>query len=157
MDTNEAPETVADPIIHETNSDSELDEEEREHQLNQIDGIFRVLSQEVKIEGTVENAWKKAERLSLREKIVSGELICDLKLPIINIDLEKNENGPGVNYSGQDPRGVNSFVGKLESSYGIKEGLFCKDEDAAGGMTLHGYGRVFFPFYTAEGLFFKGK
>jgi hypothetical protein len=34
MDTNEAPETVADPIIHETNSDSELDEEEREHQLN---------------------------------------------------------------------------------------------------------------------------
>ena len=60
-------------------------------------------------------------------------------------------------YYGQNPEQADTFVGRIETEYGIKEGVFTHDQESVGKIILHGYGRFFYPSYTKEAVFDHGK
>lgn len=76
----------------------------------------------------------------------------NLDLPIVQLTFENGR----VGYYGQDPRRSTHFIGRLDTEYGIKEGVFCSNESELGGMVMNGYGRFVYPSYCLEGNFARG-
>ena len=57
--------------------------------------------------------------------------------------MTRFENEAGEVYIGQDPTVTGTFIGKIEATDRIIEGVFHHNAEAPLGVLLHGYGRVF--------------
>lgn len=74
-------------------------------------------------------------------------------LPIVeNVEIEK-----GFFYSGQTPTLCGSFVGRLQSEFGLEEGEYVHNVKQTSGIGMNGFGRGFTQDRYYEGEYKKGK
>lgn len=82
--------------------------------------------------------WNKAGPFHLQAAIDAKKVTITQDLPIIHVELR-----PGVFYYGQTPTILGSFIGKIEGSNFIDEGVFSSNPSDDLGMSLKQYGRGF--------------
>lgn len=125
-------------------------DEDYEMKMQALQSVFKLCIRD-DIAGRTIKAWTNAGPLDMYTKITEGVVQPNLNLPIVQKHLTDN-----ITYLGQDPTIAKSFIGRLETEYGIKEGVFTQAPDEIGGMILHGYGRITFPEYQLKGRFVMG-
>ena len=71
--------------------------------------------------------------------------------------MENIELRNGFFYSGQAPTIKGSFVGRLQSKYGLEEGVYLADSMQPSGIGMTGYGRGYTSDRYYEGGYKQGK
>ena len=66
----------------------------------------------------------------MSEKIDAGDLSYE-EAPVVELSFNDSPYGH-VLYKGQKPQREKSFIGRLETGYGVKEGTFVFSEDEPG-------------------------